>query len=1349
MDINRNGQYEDGIEPLLGGWNITVYDTGGGFTGFYNITDSSGLYTICGLPTTTQYNVSEVLPGGWFRSTPYNVTIDWINSSYINQNETLFAVPGQQGDPELQNFMPPPQTLFGVESRYGSGDLQPPREMELFNVQNQVYTDATHTINQTNIAWGNTTVYDFNMTFFPNGTVYYTVGNVVISGDVFNPSGGGGLSSQNWPLEVFAIRLRSIHDASRVDLTNLKLTVNGRVYPLQNSTLNATYPTNQRETLFVRAQPIMNLYYGGGDAVNISKQGFSITGKQEFTFSSASNNKPNSHELEYSIYLGRASFPTTDQQFANFGNYNNSGILQGQKWDDVNGNGIKDPGDTPLPGWHINVKNTTLGINETLLTDGNGEWAVLVPFGIYQVSEETYANFNQTYPAGKTYTIDLNASVFTGQNFGIENIDFGNQEIPQVGNISGIKYNDFNQNGHYDPVIDVDPDDNEQGIPAWNISLYYENGTYTGISQLTNANGTYLFQNLDANKIYIVKEESLAGWYNSTPTQLIADFKNTTEYPNESVVDTAVSTQLLPVQNIAFAVRSLWGETAGYHQDIEWSPFALINSTRNSTTPHWLNNTEYTFTLTYNPATPSTAINYTVTGPPTKGFTTTTILGAADINGSRADPMDIIDIYTRANVNNAVTVVEVSNLTLKSGSNTYTITNNSVASSIIIPSQTHLIVRANRVLGANITQGFTLTGTQKFIYPTPSTPIITGSGFAVQINVGKDNLTPTDVIEEFGNYQHVGEVEGSKFSDDNGNSVWDVANFESPLEFWTINLRYKTNGTLFRSNVTDEEGEYEFYLPYGDYHVEEVAKAGYNQTLGKAGYDITIGDGSSHITGKNFGNQYIEIFNVTGTKFNDLNGNGVRDPGEPGLAGWTIGIGNVTIPYFNSTTTDSTGNFRFINVPKANYTVNETLQAGWKNTTALEQTACAPPFPYLPPIHLETTAVDAYFLSGGTPVGSDYAYLRSNITGVNPTMGYDIQNTAYPGWCGDTTHIIQTSTAYDVWSFVDSSPPFSSGLISNFPTVATSPWDKINYVLNRRPYYGSLWGTQNTSQIVQVVIWNYTNGIPVDQTTGGISLNPSQQADALQILADADTHGSGYSPPCGGVKAIFLNISAEDYGLIQLTMIEVPVRCCLPAGFGNQELGSIYGYKNNSATGAGLSGWNITLSNSTTGFIAWNITNGTGGYSIGNIPQGTYWLNETPQAGFTQSPGTPNRTVTIDSSNLVLSFNFTNTPLLGKVSGYKVNPQGAGLNGWTMVMWNQTLGTYTNVTNSTGGFTISDIPWGIYQLGEVNQPGWTQSTANISVEINGTSLVLTGQNITNTQQLGNVSGYKVNSQEPG
>jgi len=854
-------------------------------------------------------------------------------------------------------------------------------------------------------------------------------------------------------------------------------------------------------------------------------------------------------------------------------------------------------------------------------------------------------------------------------------------------NISGLKYNDFNHNGNYDPTNTSDPDDKELGLANWNISVFYLNGTYTGIHQLTNSQGNYFFSGLDGDLVYLVREDLAGnpGWYNSTPTEVLADFKNTTVYPAEALVTGAAAQQILPVQNIAFAARSLWGSTGNYHQDLEWeNPFAVKCQTRTSINPHWINNTIYDFNLTYDPTNPdpNKRINYTVFGPPSPAsspinFTVTSIYAPANLTGTTT-PINEIEIFARANTGSNPARMEITNLVLTNGSATYNVVNSSIADSLVAPSQTHLMIRANKVLGpgADIaTQGFTLTGKQKFIYPNP-VPSISSAAFAVQINVGNDNLTPLDLIEQFGNYQHTGEIEGYKFSDDNGNSVWDIGNFESPLEFWQVNLYY-SNNTYMRSVLTDDEGEYEFYLPYGSYIVKEEPQAGYNQTTGKDGYAFTIDDSTFHITDKNFGNQLQLIFNISGYKYNDLNGNGKRDAGEPGLTNWTIGIGNSTIPYYASNTTDANGNYSFINVPPGTYIVNETLIPGWKNTTPLNQTACIPQFPYLPPPHLELPAEQVV-------LALPNSYLSTTVSGVNPTMGYDVQNKAYPAWCADLYHYISQNTIYDLWSFVDSSPPYPPGLISNFPTVSTTPWDKINYMLNRKAYYYSQGANANA---FQAAIWNYTNSIALTPgyNEGGVSLDATQLSFAQQMIADANVNGTGYTPPCGGVKAIFMNVSAEDYGTTQLTFIEVPVRCCGSTSFGNQQLGNITGFKNESVSGAGLAGWNITLVNSTTGYYAWNITNSSGGYNFTSIPYGTYSLNETPQAGYTQSLLTPNKTVTIGMNNLTLFYNFTNTQQLGNVTGDKVNYTGTGLGGWTITLQNLTIGTplFINITFRT------------------------------------------------------------------
>jgi hypothetical protein len=74
------------------------------------------------------------------------------------------------------------------------------------------------------------------------------------------------------------------------------------------------------------------------------------------------------------------------------------------------------------------------------------------------------------------------------------------------------------------------------------------------------------------------------------------------------------------------------------------------------------------------------------------------------------------------------------------------------------------------------------------------------------------------------------------------------------------------------------------------------------------------------------------VGNKSGLKFNDLNGNGVQDVGEPALPGWTIHLfDTVTQALLLSTVTDALGAYSFILDP-GNYTVCEELQAGWTQT---------------------------------------------------------------------------------------------------------------------------------------------------------------------------------------------------------------------------------------------------------------------------------------------------------------------------------------------------------------------------------------------------------------------------------
>ncbi|MEK6260165.1 MAG: SdrD B-like domain-containing protein [Planctomycetota bacterium] len=185
----------------------------------------------------------------------------------------------------------------------------------------------------------------------------------------------------------------------------------------------------------------------------------------------------------------------------------------------------------------------------------------------------------------------------------------------------------------------------------------------------------------------------------------------------------------------------------------------------------------------------------------------------------------------------------------------------------------------------------------------------------------------------FGNFRLIS-IGGNKFQDTNGNGVQNVG--ELGLAGVTIFLDADNDGLLDigeRSTTSDVNGNYTFTnVGPGTYTVREVVPAGFVQTT--LNPPAIIASSGTNIAGVAFGNRSVSI---GGYKFQDTNGNGVRDLGEQGLQGFTIYIDADSDGVLDigeaRTTTGANGNFGFSNLPPGTYRVREVGQINFVQMT--------------------------------------------------------------------------------------------------------------------------------------------------------------------------------------------------------------------------------------------------------------------------------------------------------------------------------------------------------------------------------------------------------------------------------
>jgi len=169
-----------------------------------------------------------------------------------------------------------------------------------------------------------------------------------------------------------------------------------------------------------------------------------------------------------------------DQSGLDFANFHDV-TISGTKWEDHNGNGVRDTGDQGLSGWHILMNGQDTG----LVTDTNGDYSFSAGPGSFTLQEQLQPGWTQTY-GNAGYNITTSSGIDVGGN------DFGNFHNFAI---SGMKFFDSDTNGMKST--------NEPAISAWPINLLadanangVQDGSETVVTVNTDSTGTYTFSNL-------------------------------------------------------------------------------------------------------------------------------------------------------------------------------------------------------------------------------------------------------------------------------------------------------------------------------------------------------------------------------------------------------------------------------------------------------------------------------------------------------------------------------------------------------------------------------------------------------------------------------------------------------------------------------------------------------------------------------------------------------------------------------------------------------------------------------------------------------------------------------------
>ncbi len=818
-DVNGNGTL-DAAETTGIPTTITITN-GAGVVVWTGPTNADGTYTSAQLPP-GNYTVTETQPTGYGSSTSNTLAVGLTTPSAtgVNFGETLGSIAGAVYADTNRNGVRDPgePPISGVAVTLTGGPAPV-----------TVNTDASGNYLFTGLPAADYTITETQPSLFNDGAENIgTTGGTITGPDSFT-----------------AVSLDPGEDAVGYLFGELSPSVSGVVYVDQNR--NGVQDPGEPGI------PGIVMTIAGPGGVNLTTttditgnylfpsvpvgSGYTLTETQPPGY--GSSEQPTNSITALTVPLGGV----TNQNFGD-----TLSTIAGTVYIDGNGNGVQDAGEKGIAGATVSVSGLDAAgqsIARTMTTDANGDYKFTgLLAGTYSVSENQPANFDDGTDAVGTVTAGASGSqdsfdtpdrfagvVLATTDDGI-NYDFG-----EIGtSIAGTVFRDKAKNGVLDPGTDL-------GLPGVTVELYDSTGLILLATTTTAADGSYKFPNLSIGS-YVVKEIQPVG-YGDT---IGAAGPNT--------------------RNVAAPAGGIGGIDFG-------ETLASIGGTV------WLDtNANGVRDGTGDPIVPPTD---------------------AGIPGVTVTLRDAGGAVVATKVTDAKGEYFFDNL----APGTYSVTETQ-------PAAYGDGVDKVGSLGGSAAVNEVLSG------------IVLGAG-----SVGTDY-----------DFAEIGaKVSGTVFVDPDLNGIIGATE-PKRIAGVTITLDDGNPATADPSTTTDASGYYEFIgVAVGNYTIVETQPAGYASTLPvNDQLAITVAKDAGGIiqsvANQNFGEALGTIGDVI---WNDRNGDGIQDAGEPGIPGVKV-TGTTTIagvPTTFTATTDATGTYHLVDLPLGSYTVavdTTTLPAGMTQT---------------------------------------------------------------------------------------------------------------------------------------------------------------------------------------------------------------------------------------------------------------------------------------------------------------------------------------------------------------------------------------------------------------------------------